>query len=765
MAEPIALVSLITSLVALIVARSALATASEARARSWSAPVAETPALGEVRQAIAPDPDSLHESFDAHDAFVAAAAAAERATGGPAEQKSAASPARSEASPARSDFEFLAGGRALNVIGAIVLVIGIGLALKYAFDENWIGPVVRVLGGMALGSGMATGGCVLMRRGTVSRWFAEGLAGAGLGILYLSGFASFASYHFIGFVEAYAIMSVVTLAAFTLAVACDSLPLALVGWAGGFATPFAIGLGDIGEIALASYLLLMDFALIATAIVRERWLALQPLAMAATYFTAMLWYGQSHGGDHVLVSTIAILSLWLTFFAASVVRALQRGDERTEWTFVLNAANAVSTWLSLGAVLLGHRPAQLFILCAIAAGYAVGYALVRRNARARGWARAQWSSIGAGFLLAAASLQYRGVDLTVTLCAVALALLLVERTLRRAAPAGTPIADLWAAAFALLAVAECVLFESPGVLDYAPLHLGLPSAGSRDLGLCVTFGTLLLCGWTVRGFADVPRWMAVVVRQCAVLTVACIDVAHASNYGLVTALATEGAIAASIGTRRMLRDVEVSGIALLGAAIVGLFSIPQTWSYARIFDFVPLHTDRLACSLAVVVALALAAELYRRRSLFGVWLARTLRLGAAGVAIATATTEIRNTFELHLANLRIDPQTAAVFGAIQRAHNTEQLAITATWIAASVAMLAIGIWLRARDFRLGAVALFDITVLKVLFVDSSALEMPYRIASFVGLGLVLVAVSYVYERLERGGFGRTGDPNAVAVAA
>ena len=57
-----------------------------------------------------------------------------------------------------------------------------------------------------------------------------------------------------------------------------------------------------------------------------------------------------------------------------------------------------------------------------------------------------------------------------------------------------------------------------------------------------------------------------------------------------------------------------------------------------------------------------------------------------------------------------------------------------------------------RDFaplRYLAMALFGLTVLKVFLVDLSSLGGIYRILGFIGVGLVLLAVSFLYQRGRR----------------
>ncbi len=58
----------------------------------------------------------------------------------------------------RSDWEELIGGKLLNWIGAVALIIAVGFFLKYAFDNNWITESVRVLIGAIIGIGLLVTG-------------------------------------------------------------------------------------------------------------------------------------------------------------------------------------------------------------------------------------------------------------------------------------------------------------------------------------------------------------------------------------------------------------------------------------------------------------------------------------------------------------------------------------------------------------------------------------------------------------------------------
>jgi uncharacterized membrane protein len=76
----------------------------------------------------------------------------------------------------------------------------------------------------------------------------------------------------------------------------------------------------------------------------------------------------------------------------------------------------------------------------------------------------------------------------------------------------------------------------------------------------------------------------------------------------------------------------------------------------------------------------------------------------------------------------------------------EQFSYSAFFMAFGALLLAVGFWRRSSFFRWQALVLLAISVGKVFVVDVSALSQGFRILSFLGLGALLLAVSFVYQR-------------------
>ncbi|HET6454714.1 MAG TPA: DUF2339 domain-containing protein, partial [Armatimonadota bacterium] len=73
------------------------------------------------------------------------------------------------------------------------------------------------------------------------------------------------------------------------------------------------------------------------------------------------------------------------------------------------------------------------------------------------------------------------------------------------------------------------------------------------------------------------------------------------------------------------------------------------------------------------------------------------------------------------------------------------VALSAVWVVYGVIMLAVGIGLRYRPARIMAIVLFGLVIAKTFLYDVWILEKVYRVIAFVGLGVVLLVASYIYQ--------------------
>jgi uncharacterized membrane protein len=75
-----------------------------------------------------------------------------------------------------------------------------------------------------------------------------------------------------------------------------------------------------------------------------------------------------------------------------------------------------------------------------------------------------------------------------------------------------------------------------------------------------------------------------------------------------------------------------------------------------------------------------------------------------------------------------------------------QMALSVFWAGYAGALVGLGFWRRMPPLRWSGIAIFLATIAKAFFVDLSNLDTIYRVGSFLALGALLVAASYLYQR-------------------
>ena len=86
------------------------------------------------------------------------------------------------------------------------------------------------------------------------------------------------------------------------------------------------------------------------------------------------------------------------------------------------------------------------------------------------------------------------------------------------------------------------------------------------------------------------------------------------------------------------------------------------------------------------------------------------------------------------------------FGLFQNLALARDFTYSAFWMTYGGVLMAIGFWKRSAFLRWQAMILIGITCVKVFVYDVSQLEKGYRVVSLIALGVILLAISYAYQR-------------------
>jgi uncharacterized membrane protein len=238
--------------------------------------------------------------------------------GVPHAQPPAPKPARLRPPPAAAfkkrdaNLEEQIGQHWLNRIGIVAILMGVSYFLKYAFENNWIGPGGRVAIGLLTGIGLVVWSPRFRAKGYKA--FSHSLNAVGIGALYLSFWGAFQVYRLIPAAAAFTAMAIVTAATITLALTQDAEVLASFALVGGFSTPVLLSTGQNHEVVLFSYLCLLDLAVLAMAITKP-WRRLLWGSFAGTAILYAGWNLEYDSSGRRSV-TVLFLILFAAIFAA-----------------------------------------------------------------------------------------------------------------------------------------------------------------------------------------------------------------------------------------------------------------------------------------------------------------------------------------------------------------------------------------------------------------------------------------------------------------
>ncbi|MBC8873244.1 MAG: DUF2339 domain-containing protein [Planctomycetes bacterium] len=410
------------------------------------------------------------------------------------------------------NWELLIGRKALGWVAVVLVLFGSAFFLRYAYENQWVGPLGRVGVGLLVGAGLTLAGWRYYRRG----WqiFSQMLSAAGIVVLFLAVYSAFGFYRLVPQQVAAGFLLVVIVEAALLAVLYNAPSLAWTSLLGGLLIPLLMQSETDQYQALFIYLAMLDLGIVVLAGWRHWW-GLGTAALLGTHGQFWLWHLQHYHPEklawaigfqlviyglfvahslttHVFRSRRAtwedlarlLLNAFLWFAAAFV---LLREDYR-DWMGLL-AVSMAMIYVILGRVALGRRPddsRQLLTSLAAAVGF-IGLTFpIQADAQwiALGWAAEAVALWWFGLRVNAGALR----AMAASLITVAVGrLLLIDTLTRDIAESYIPVLNEYA--LPALGVTACLLGAVAVTGRFAS---GLQRAERVLIGIAGVAGVLLL---------------------------------------------------------------------------------------------------------------------------------------------------------------------------------------------------------------------------------------------------------------------------------
>ncbi len=516
-----------------------------------------------------------------------------------------------------SEFEVRMGQKWLLIIGILTMVFGVGYFLKYSFEQGWVGPAGRVALAYVWGIVFLVAGDWFRRKDLEK--FGLPLIGGGIAVLYFSTFAAFQIYQLFDQTLSFSVMVLITMLACTLAIRYDTKWLAVMGLIGGFLTPVLLTTGQDNQIALMTYMTILNLGLLGIAFYKK-WDLLNTLGLAFTYLLYTAWFAQHYQTAKFWPAILFLNVFYLIYTFVPFTYQVRKGEGSAGREIALMGINA-------------------FI------AFAYGYFMIRELYGV------PWVSI-------------------ITIFYAAVSLSMASYLFQKGKQTLDVFVMMLAMAMLFLIITVPVLFSKHWITIFW---------SAQSIGLL---------------------WMAVKLERRSLT---------AGAYALL-------AFAAG---KFLFYDYEVVFHFRLSHA----FTIEGGYTYLIIERYVT--TTLVLSSLYLAVMLAKQSPMNVLGSKRGDSAVCGLIFGV--VLFITLTAEVSTFFYDYLPQARF-------------------AAISVLWTLFSVALMRMGFRRNIATLRKTSIGLFLVVVLKVFLFDMANVSTPYRIISFIVLGLVLVSTSYLYYR-------------------
>lgn len=625
--------------------------------------------------------------------------------------------------------EFMMGGRAAAFAGIAILVTGIAFLVGYAIQHSWIGPGTRVVlgllsGGVLVGIGHFTG-----QKDEKYTLFARVLTGGGSALFYFTVFSAYAFYHLIGAVTAGAGLLASALAVFGLAMVYGSQSVGVLGVLGAFTTPLLIG-GDMDAgIFPMVYVALINVPVILLG-VRRKWQILYSLSFVSTVIHYLIWLDWV--GDGELWFGLGFAVLFFVQYAALgllKLRCEQKVSGRTADMVRLVSASLLllgavywliddagkNQWLG-GAFLVlallhvalaqfAYKVLSRFsgeILSFLAGGLV--FATLALPAQLDGeWVSLGWAIEGVVLAWFTSRVQSRVLLAGAFLLGLIGMMkgLLFDVSLYHSSPR-----LFWNARFVVGALSAALLGVQGKMAERFPEEQG--SSQWRDalwwvgvLGVVAVF--FFDTFWTL-GSENNFSWL---ITSVMLLATGAAVVLLAPRKSSVTMLGSillmavpfkllmiDAWLGLDIGGYRMtpFRNA-IIWVQLLMVAVVILLLIPRIAARDTVLVFKPPSFSRV------------------------------LNIASLAAGIGVVSIEI-----------------------LRKPADWADMAVTILWAVCALALILFGMKRHEAAHRYFGLVLFGLATLKVLLVDSSELAGLERIGAFIGTGILLLALSFAYQK-------------------
>lgn len=681
----------------------------------------------------------------------------------------------------KTDWEKFVGENLISKIGIAITVLGVGIGAKYAIDHELISPLTRIILGYLVGAGLLA--FALQLKPKYEAFSAVLLSGA-MAIFYFITYAAYSFYALLPQAAAFTLMALFTAFTVLAALKYNRQLIALFGLVGAYAVPFLLSDGSGRVAVLFSYMTIVNSGILVIAF-RKYWRVVSIAAFVLSWLIYGSWFVAEYESTKHFNLALLFAGVFFTLFYGVFIgyqltqnRKLEAGDvflllansflfygfgysilDRTEstasFTGLFTVTNAVVHFAV--SLLVYRRRLADKTLFYLVAGLVLVFITIAIPVQLNGhWVTLLWAGEAALLYWIGTSKQVTVYQrLSYPLMALAFLSLLQDWESGNVVYVNGQTQTSTMPVFNFQFLTSVLFIAAFGFINYVRNRYK-PSLNTVERKPLAVIADLLLPGillfviyyslrlelegyWNQHydasqiktkdpsGDWDTYHWNYDLVKFRILW------VLHYSMF-FVAAL--------SLVNHWRIRSRQLTSVCLVLSAVVllayltqGLYSLSllrdsyQEGTLSKYYKQGPFH-----------IGIRYVSYFFAGLLLFSVY--RFL------IKPQPLSKPIRTLFELVVSGTLVWVASSELISLLDLAGHTNQykLGLSILWGVCALLLIGYGIWQKKKHIRIAAIVLFGATLLKLFFYDISHLNTISKTIVFVLLGVLLLIISFLYNK-------------------
>lgn len=680
----------------------------------------------------------------------------------------------------KSDLEKFIGEDLISKIGIAITVIGVAIGAKYSIEHDLISPITRIILGYLTGLGLLGFGLKLKKK---YKNYSAVLVSGAMAIMYFMTFLCYSFYHLLPQMIAFGLMLVFTAYTVVTAINYNKQVIAHIGLVGAYAVPFLLSDGS-GKVAiLFAYMTIINIGILVIAF-KKYWKPLYYSSFGLTWLIYFSWYlSKYQTNEHLALALIFLIVFFAIFYMKFLAYKLLQKEKFEVHDIILLLLNSFIFYGIGYAILANHMTGEhllgLFTFCNAVVHFFVSMLIDRQKLADQ---KLFYLVLGLVFLFLTISIpvQLNGNWVTLLWTGEAALLFWLGRTKKG------PLYESLSYPLMLLAFFSIIHDWS---IAYSGFCTENPGAGIT-LFFNINFLTSILFigafslithlhinkNYTSalvvsKEFSRIISYSIPAILLISIYYAFRIEIVHYWNQLYkASALSIDAENQQGIDyfwdyDLSKMKTIWLINYTMLFVSLLSFVNIKKIKNLQ--LGIINLGLITLVLGVFLVQGLFLLSELresylqqtlaeYYHRGIFHLGI-RYVSFAFVAFTLIACYKQFRQKFikrdfsmafdlVLHISVLWISSSELINWMDIIEASQSYKLVLSILWGVYSLFLIVLGIWKKKKHLRIGAFALFGVTLIKLFFYDISHLNTIAKTIVFVSLGVLLLVISFLYNK-------------------